>query len=146
MPTPELELRWIEGRLAPWTAWDHRDGIADSDCPGVYVLAHFATAPQTVDPLCSEVVYIGETHKHGRSLRDRWWEFDRSAFSGKELHAGGITYRAEFGPAQKPNLYVSALPVALDKPWYSAFIVAAERLLIWQYALRHQRLPRCNKG
>ena len=82
-------------------------------------------------------------HKPGRTLQDRWYEFDQSAF-GKTYgnHAGGNTCRDEFGVARKPDLYVSALPVGLGDPWYSAFILAAERLLIWEYALRHQHLVR----
>jgi len=144
--TPVLEVGWIEGRSSPWTAWKDRGEIAENDRPGIYVLAHFFAAPRTVDPICSEVVYIGEAHKAGRSLRDRWREFDQSAF-GKAYgnHAGGNTYRDEFGATQTLNLHVSALPIAVAESWYSAFILAAERLLVWQYALRHQRLPRCNK-
>jgi hypothetical protein len=146
MSTPVLEIQWIRDRLSQWTAWHYRSGIADNGNPGVYVLAHFSEAPQSVDPICAEVVYVGEAHKAGRSLCDRWWEFDRSAF-GKayDNHAGGNTYRDEFGASQRLSLYVSALPIALAEPWYPAFILAAERLLVWQYALRHRRLPRCNR-
>src|ERR1700733_1882455 len=94
MSTPVLEIQWIRDRLSQWTAWHYRSGIADNGNPGVYVLAHFSEAPQSVDPICAEVVYVGEAHKAGRSLCDRWWEFDRSAF-GKayDNHAGGNTYR-----------------------------------------------------
>jgi hypothetical protein len=73
-------------------------------------------------------------------------EFQRCAFGTKDgYHSGGNTYRREFGATQQTNLYVSALAIDLEQPWYSAFILSAERLLIWEYAMKHCRLPRCNK-
>lgn len=140
-------MQWIGARLSPWTAWSLRDQINGSNLPGVYLLGHFDTAPGTVDPQDRRIIYVGETHAPNQGLKWRWRAFERCAFGTKAgSHAGGNTYQETFpGATQKADLCVSALPIDLSQPWYSAFILAAERLLIWEYAVRHYCLPRCNK-
>jgi len=146
MPTPELKFEWISDRLSPWRKWSDRDQVNGAELPGVYLLAHFESLPRSVDPMDKRVIYVGETHSSDQGLKWRWQGFQRSAFGPRpSSHAGGNTYREMFDPTHVANLYVSALPIALEQPWYSAFILAAERLLIWEYALRHHRLPVCNK-
>jgi hypothetical protein len=145
MSTPLLTIDWIKSQLSPWTAWPARSQIQGATFRGVYLLGHFKSVPNIVDPTAKEVAYIGETHRPGRNLDSRWWEFDKSAFGPKEAnHSGGNTYRIQFGNVQTADLYVSAMPVNLGDPHCAAFILAAERLLVWEYVQRHSRLPACN--
>lgn len=145
MSTTELKLEWISDRLSLWHKWSDRNQINGAELPGVYLLAHLEFPPSTVDPRDERVIYVGETHSSNQGLKWRWQEFQRSAFGPEQSnHAGGNTYRETFGPAHVAELYVSGLAIALEEPWYFAFILAAERLLIWEYALRHHRLPNCN--
>jgi hypothetical protein len=124
-------MEWIARRLSPWTAWKLRNQISGSRFPGVYLLAHLETIPDFADPLDRRIIYIGETHSANADLKWRWREFNRCAFGVKDGgHSGGNTYRSKFGGTPNANLHVSALAVALEQPWYSAFILAAERLLI----------------
>ena len=127
--------------------------------PGVYLLAHFESSPRTVDPKDERIIYVGIAGKKDydkKSLKERWKQFHQAAFgnnAGNGPHSGGNTYARTFNPdraerkAQELSgkLYVSALAIAREPPWYSAFILAAERLLIWEYALRHHSRPKCNK-
>jgi hypothetical protein len=114
--------------------------------PGVYLLGHFESVPDTVDPTDDRIIYIGETHSVDQSLKFRWQAFQQGAFKlGSGPHSGGNTYHKTFGLTREKELCVSALALKLDQPLCSAFILAAERLLIWQFVLRHGRLPECNE-
>lgn len=149
MSTPELKFEWIRDRLSPWHKWADRNQINGAELPGIYLLAHFESPPRIVDPTDKRVIYVGITGKKpssNQALKWRWQQFRQSAFGAKDgPHSGGNTYQKEFGRTHEAKLYVSALAIAREHPWYSAFILAAERLLIWEYALRHNGLPTCNK-
>ncbi len=145
---PELKFRWIADRLSPWTLWPRRSEFSPLGwmLPGVYLLAHLNSLPRNVDPTDERIVYIGETHAVDQSLKIRWQAFQQGAFKhGKGPHAGGNTYYRMFGVSRERELCVSGLALKLEQPWGSAFILAAERLLIWEFVRRHGRLPQCNK-
>jgi hypothetical protein len=145
---PELSPLWIADRLSPWTLWHQRSEFSPLGwmLPGVYLLAHLESLPDTVNPTDERIIYIGETHSVDQGLKWRWRAFQQSAFKlGRGPHAGGNTYHRTFGVSREKELCVSALAVKLEQPWCSAFILAAERLLIWQYVLKNGRLPECNK-
>jgi hypothetical protein len=148
MSTPELNTRWIADGLSPWIQWSRRSEFSPLGwmLPGVYLLAHLESLPDTIDPTDERIIYIGETHALDQALKFRWQAFHQGAFKlGNGPHAGGNTYHKTFGASREKELCVSALALKLDPPLRSAFILAAERLLIWQFVLKHGRLPRCNK-
>ena len=130
-----------------WVPWSDRHTIDGCDHPGVYILARFtAGCPATVDPLSSEVIYIGETCN--QTLKKRWHQFNRSAFEQKPGHSGGQTFDTAFcdepGASTDACLHVAACPVLIEEPHRSAFIRHTERRLIWEYVQQHGRLPLCN--
>ena len=132
--------------ITEWTPWEERLNIAGVTHPGVYLLAHFETAPPPdMDPTDAAILYIGETC---RSLRKRWANFNRAVSEGKPGHSGGLTYHAAFcmehPEAYRDRLYVSAIPIALLEPHASAFIRHIERKLLWDFVQRHGRYPACN--
>src|SRR5208283_3067822 len=103
---------------------------------------HFKSSPpKRVDPNARRVVYIGETC---RSLRQRWQQFQISASSGRDAHAGGSTYHDKFGRVRH-NLYVTAFAPDLNKQLRSAYIRYFERKLIWDHVQRWGKRPKCNK-
>jgi len=128
-----------------WVPWAKRNSIPGTDAPGVYVLAHFdSSPPKPSDPLSQDLVYIGETS--GQTLRVRWRQFHTSATTGKHAHSGGRTYFASFGPSKLPLLYVSPFPVRdSGLPAVGAYIKYIERMLLWNFLLRRETLPTCNK-
>jgi hypothetical protein len=69
--------------------------------------------------------------------------FGRAAFGRGSGHSGGTKYRELYGQ-DAHALYVSAFPVSLPEPYASAFIIYAERRLIWEYVLANGRRPPCN--
>lgn len=130
-----------------WAPWADKYRVEDRGCPGVYLLARFeAGPPARVDPLCPEVVYIGETCT--QTLEARWYQFNKSAFEQKAGHSGGWTFAARFCQNKVmppfPWLYVAPLPVRLGEPHCSAYIRFVERLLIWEHVQRFGKLPCCN--
>ena len=130
-------------RLSRWTPWADRNDITRSDAPGVYLLGRFrGPPPARVTALDEHVVYIGETVQ--RKLRQRWRQFNRSAFEGTFGHSGGATYRACVAKTPR-HLYVAALPVTIAEPAASSYIRAVERLLIWAHVERYDRFPICNR-
>jgi len=137
MGLPKIEF-------SSWLKWTERNGIEDSDKPGVYMLSKFKMAPPPVaDPLDENVIYFGETCN--QSLRERWVQFDASAFQLKRGHSGGKTYRGTYGD-DGSDLYVAAMPVKLeDEVLRSQFIRFAERKLILDFVVRWKRLPKCNR-
>lgn len=133
--------------FSKWTPWAARNEIDGCDQPGVYIIARIgAGCPEAVNPLATEVVYIGETCS--QTLKRRWYQFNRSAFERKPGHSGGKTFAAAFvdEPVASPStrLHVAACPVLMGEPHRSAFIRHAERKLIWEYVQEHGQLPRCN--
>jgi len=139
-------------RFMPWTTWTKRETLPCIDLPGVYALQqtqepHPATE---ANPLAEEVVYIGVTAK--RTLRKRWTEFDVTAFQGRNLHAGGKTYRECIG-GDGSGLYVAAMGLEplpgidedVDRIVRSAYALYLERKLLLDYVMQNGRLPLCNK-
>jgi len=81
MEVPKIEF-------SSWFKWTERNSIEGSDKPGVYMLSKFGTVlPRCADPLDENVIYFGETCN--QSLRERWVQFDASAFQLKRGHSGG---------------------------------------------------------
>jgi len=137
MGVPKIEF-------GSWFKWTERNSIEDSDEPGVYMLSKFKMArPPVADPLDGNVIYFGETCN--QSLRERWVQFDASAFQLKRGHSGGKTYRRIYGD-DGSDLYVAAMPVKLeDEVLRSQFIRFAERKLILDFVVKWKRLPKCNR-
>jgi hypothetical protein len=131
-----------------WVHWSNRATVKDCLKPGVYLLARFDDKPPAiVDPLGTELIYVGETSK--RTLTKRWGEFHGCAYCQKGVHSGGWTFAALFcdnkpGPVH-PWLYVTAAPVALTGPHLLAYIAFVERWLIWEHVQRYGKYPPCNK-
>jgi len=135
MQVPKIEF-------SSWFKWKERNTIENSDKPGVYMLSKFKTTPHGVDPLDENVIYFGETCK---SLKQRWNQFDASAFQQKRGHSGGKTYRNIYRGDKGLDLYVAAMPVLIENnDLRSSFIRFAERKLIFDFVMRCKRLPRCN--
>ncbi len=132
-----------EVRFSPWLAWSRVTELGAGKYPGVYALGVFdGSAPALPDALDERVVYLGETCNN--SLLGRLYQFERSAFQGKDGHSGGWTFRSRFAN-EGELLYVSAFPVPkLTEPHRSAFIRHVERDLLWQYVKRWGRRPICN--
>lgn len=133
--------------IGPWIPWRDRFNIKNCDQPGVYLLGQFeGGAPEAVDADADAVIYIGETCD--QTLAKRWYQFNRSAFLQKPGHSGGWTFAATFCENQVVEpfewLYVAAYPVDMEEPKRSAHIRCVERLLLWTFVDRHNRLPRCN--
>ncbi|MGH6719267.1 MAG: hypothetical protein ACREER_08105, partial [Alphaproteobacteria bacterium] len=88
-----------------WIPWKDRENYRHIKRPGVYVLAHQVTVPDTADPLSPDVIYVGET---SQPFRVRWKAFESSALGGKG-HGGGDTYHVKFGRPRRRlrgDLYV----------------------------------------
>ncbi len=143
MIKPEAAIKTISDlRFGQWTFWRDRGEIQGLRHPGIYILAIFKHgAPKVVDPLASEVVYVGETS--GQDLRSRWNQFHRSAFEGKFGHSGGTNYRKMIGDGFR-YLYVAGLPYDFDEPYSSTYIRYLERLVLLEFVVRHGRRPTCN--
>lgn len=102
VPEPHYPLALYEPRANPlangFAGWRHflqRAPVPRR--PGVYILAQFdALPPAIVEPLASEVVYIGYTGRptRRRTLEQRLQEFEDTAFGGLG-HSAGWTYRTE---------------------------------------------------
>lgn len=127
-----------------WVPWPDRSLVADRSRPGVYMLAAFRrVVPRGSASICQQVLYIGETTKQTLHLRVR--DFAHSAFSGRNAHAGGKTFFREFQLTQPPDwLFIAAFAPEAPSRVLGALIKHVERELIWQYANRYGRLPRCN--
>jgi len=127
-----------------WIQWTDRAKISGVEKPGIYVLAHFAKPPSTVDLQAQEIIYIGETCD--QSLRQRWGQFHRCAFEGKDGHSGGITYWKLFDGKHIERLFVAAFPVdSLSDALRPLFIRYVERKLILEYAVKWGTAPKCNR-
>jgi hypothetical protein len=138
-----MELPSVE--FSNWFRWNERRKIENSDKHGVYLLGKFAaTVPLgRADPLDAAVIYFGETCS--QSLRERWNQFDRSAFQGKSGHSGGKSYAKVYGD-NGSDLYVAALPVTIEnEDLRRAFIRFVERKVILDFAVKWKKLPECNR-
>ena len=128
-----------------WTKWSKRNLLPEVEFPGVYILARFDRVPKgRANTKAKQIIYIGETCD--KTLKERWYQFNRSAFNNKPGHSGGETYFLEYGD-NGYNLYVAAFPLSdefpdsdvirdrkLAKEIRSLFIRYVERKLIWNYA------------
>lgn len=124
----------MQFHLSAWVTWAERDTIPD--VPGVYLVAKG-------DP--QNVIYIGKTWG-GEGLRRRLRHFHRSACSGNKGHSGGVTYSGRFGSDVADLLIATHVTnvIRSDSTIMNAYILYAERSLIWGYVELHGKLPACN--
>jgi len=92
-----------------------------------------------------DILYIGCTWASG-GVKTRLREFHRSATTGKKSHTGGISFYNKGGVAIDDLSIRVHVREQGDQPTqvYRAYIAYVERLLIWEYAEQHNRLPKCN--
>jgi hypothetical protein len=137
--------------FTPWTPWEDRNLLKNAHLPGVYLLALVEagdTAPRTpVDPLSTDIVYIGEAAD--QTLRGRWQQFHRAAFEGKPGHTAGLRYHEIFAgegdTGHERPLYVSAfVPEGLSRQLRSLFIHYVAGKLVWDWARKWGNAPLCN--
>jgi len=113
--------------------WAQRQSLVDE--PGIYVISKG-----------SDVVYIGRTWS-ANGLRGRISQFNRSATTGQEGHAGGVTFFGTYGALNEAEMSVAVhVPsvVRREVEILRSYIQYAERRLIWEFVERHARLPACN--
>ena len=121
-------------KFSKWFQWKDREEFIDHECPGIYILARITVKPRDfANPLDKGIIYFGETI---RPLSKRWGDFEKSAFYGKKVHSGGLSYLKRYGDKGK-NLYVSAWSARRIRrienskiPW---FIRYHERRLLWNF-------------
>lgn len=134
-------IKDIQPKFSPWRRLAEADV---EECGGVYLLAHFESAPPTeVDPIAKEIVYVGETC--GQGLRKRLKQFAKSARDGRFAHAGGRNYFAIFKGIRKDLFVATFSPPDLPSKVEPAFIRYVERKLIWEYARKWEAMPLCNR-
>jgi hypothetical protein len=120
--------------LSEWLPWSRRDSVPDD--PGVYLISKAET---------KNIIYIGKTWG-GEGLRKRLRHFGRAACGGVKGHSGGLTYNRKFGKEVTDLLiavHISKV-VRTEPEILNAYILFAERSLIWQYVELNGRLPICN--
>jgi hypothetical protein len=79
--------------FSQWVPWPQGYSLKDCDYPGLYLLRRFDVEPTThLGPVDAELVYIGITCD--RTLKKRWYEFNRSAYERKNGHSGGWTFNS----------------------------------------------------
>ena len=133
-----------------WYRWEEREEIPGNQLTGVYLLAFLTNQNKKVvtfeELLCKEVIYIGETHRNGRSLSSRWDEFERAARTGNSGHAGGKTFH-ELALSLK-GLFLAALslPESVNELELKLSIMLIERELLWEFGQRFYCRPKCNKA
>lgn len=129
--------------FSEWKEWHERSVLEEIDEPGVYVLAHFDNPPKRrANPLCREVIYIGETCDD--TLLERLKTFNSARLNGRAPHSGGRTYFKIFND-NKAKLYVAIFPLGfIERPIQPLYIRYVERKLLLEYALKWGKLPVCN--
>lgn len=122
-------------RFSGWVRWNERESIKNIDYQGIYLLAKFRNAPKgPARALDQNVIYFGET---SRKLRERWREFNNTAFKGKFGHSGGRSYR-EIYRDQGTNLFIAAFPFkGFPEDLSHWFRLYLERKLIWGFVSRY---------
>lgn len=125
----------MQFNLSAWIPWNERDKLPD--VPGVYLIAK-----GTPD----NVIYIGKTWG-GEGLRRRLRNFHRSACSGNKGHSGGVTYNEKYGLDVADLLVATHVSniIRSDAQIMNAYVLFAERTLIWEYVEVHGEIPICNK-
>lgn len=139
----------IYDQFTPWTPWEHRERLAENlACHGVYVIAKNVPSPNpaTKPTLRNELLYVGETCD--QSLKQRLYQFHRSAFEKKPAHSGGTRMASDFEKAyghklQPSGLILAVLPVDRGEKT-SYFIRYVERAIIWQHVERFDAPPKFN--
>jgi hypothetical protein len=125
----------IQIHLTTWQPWVKREAALDA-VAGVYVIAKAVPDNQ---------IYIGKTWGED-GLRGRLRAFNRSALTGQKGHAGGVTYHSMFGANVDDLLFAmhSSMVIRDDPAILNAYILYAERSLIWEHVELHGRMPVCN--
>lgn len=133
-------------QFSEWMRWQEYPSHPDSKHPGVYLLGRFDSFPPTLSCFDENIIYIGETVN--QTLKERLYQFGRSAFRRTLGHSGGRTFSDKLlggvGQDAPSWLYVALFPVTLTEPCLSAYIRFAERKLIWDYVQTWNALPQCN--
>jgi len=129
-----------------WLPWSDRGNVSGAQHPGVYLIGRFDdNVPGSIDPIDPAILYIGETT--GQTIGTRLHQFNRSAFTGRQAHSGGWTFHTAHALADPPPwLFVTTVNLDTSELLAGVFIKYVERLLLWNYASAHGRLPACNKG
>lgn len=126
---------------------------------GTYLLARFVGgAPTDFDPTAEEIFYIGEAHGRTRSLAARLDDFGRSAgflCVRSDGHYAAWQYRDTFpddmdeGVINPASVYVAICPAPQYQKAPAArgvFPLLVESMMLWQYTVRHGRLPALNSS
>jgi len=131
-------------KFSDWVEWKSRSSLDNINFHGVYLLAHFhEEPPKQLLTDNKKIIYVGETCN--RTLRERWNQFNQSAFTGNKGHSGGRTYFKTFC-GQNKKLYVSAFLVNdFKNDLHPYFIRYVERKLIWEYSKKWCTSPICNR-
>ncbi|EDM69300.1 hypothetical protein PE36_07427 [Moritella sp. PE36] len=133
-----------------WTKFEDVKALAESTSSGVYVLSRYKKSPNgPLNFTSKNIVYIGETTK--QSIRTRLNQFGTSAFKRKNGHSGGWTYSEQFlgstiSEVVPSDIYVSFLPIDINRYDGAAYIKFVERLLILRYVQKNKKNPACNKS
>jgi hypothetical protein len=144
-------MREVKVTFTSWQPWKKRTA---EKRPGVYLLGCFRGKPPTgrARPLCSKIIYIGETHQ--QTLHKRLKDFDRSARTGKKAHAGDRSYHDRILKKKKcdelpGDLYVATAtfsPVSSDYTACQSFLIRyVESKLVWEFATKHNPRKLLNK-
>lgn len=121
---------------------------------GAYMIACAPTKPVgTPTPTLAEIVYIGETHRRGRSLRQRLFEFGNSAGFNDERrngHSGGWRWPPPNAGivgvdycwiAIAPTPTAECLPLLSMREIYPTWV---ESMALWEHVGASQKLPSLN--
>lgn len=149
-----MSMTWIG--WFPWEAVRAPEGELATALlgTGAYLIACAPEEPAgTPSATCAEVVYIGETHRRGRSLRQRLLEFGNSAgFNGdrRNGHSGGWRWppkNAGNGGADHCWVAIAPTPTAASLPLLSMreiYPTWAESMALWEHVRASQKLPSLN--
>jgi hypothetical protein len=150
-----------EPRFSGWHPWidvvERRvTGLGEV---GTYLLARFSgSAPLEFDPTAKEIFYIGETHGRTRDLEARLKDFGRSAgflCERSDGHYAAWRYRDRFpddfdgkvtSPAKVHVAVCPAPPLPEAPAARGVFPLLVESMMLWQYTVRHGRLPDLNSS
>jgi hypothetical protein len=104
-----------ENKFLPWKQWACREGFANLDYPGVYVLAYsLRNIAGTPFSWRKAIIYVGMTNSVS-GLKGRLKQFDNT-IQGKTGHGGADRVRFKHRDYNKltPNLYVAVAPFKCD--------------------------------
>lgn len=103
-----------------WHRWENRNSIADSQYPGVYVLAITNQDLEGLEVEYDQVCYIGMSNSK-KGLKGRWGQFAQAIKGNRGRHSGGDTTFRHLGPYNTwdNKLFVAACPILCDPDNYS---------------------------